>query len=112
MTQTDQELKLKIAVAKMLPDKVTYDAQFNRFHWLGEPKLYNSVQFVKWPEIQETEWVEIVIMATMTLKQYEEFRYVDALAKEATYKTLFEMVNAGFIPRAKALCQVRDIIVI
>jgi len=98
---TDEQLKL--ALAKMLPEILMHDNIFNRIH-------FHEGEYVKWPKVQDTEWLHVCWLVEETLLVIEKASYINELwecckIQPTGYEWLF--THATWQQRAIALAKVK-----
>ena len=96
--KTYTESQLQAALVRALPEKLTHDADFNRFHWLeGDGK-------VVWPVVTPHEWPAIVGMVEDGLTEFQCGKYGDALQEAVNYHCVG--VVSGYDHQLKSLAKI------
>lgn len=120
----ENDPKLKLAVARMLPDLLVITPHKEGYEpWIDWKKTAHHGHF---DDVLETEWLYIVAMALKTLVDLERRKYAMHLAillhtdgeftpspiftrNDFGWISCFDFINATFNQRATALCKVKGI---
>lgn len=124
---TENDPKLKLAVARMLPERL----EITQIHRPGFGDTPESIIDIVWwkgcaAAVLETEWLYIVALASKTLVDLERRKYAMQLAillhtdgeftpspiftrNDFGWISCFDFINATFNQRATALCKVKGI---
>jgi len=106
------EHQLRLAMAKLLPEKITTESSsgYNGVWWYVDYPRLDGSNFRDLNVIKETEWQYVVHLIEQTLNDEQLRDYFCAIGSSMPKNlSINEIVRANFNQRATALCRVLKI---